>query len=266
MIWTAAAGWRSGSRPGWPAAWPGARPACPVRAPSGAVRGASGGVRARVRSLPASRLPAAFCRAPSGSLAAGPAWPSGASARVPRLARFRAPSPGRSPPRLRWPRPVGAVARPSLGASFPPAAAPRRPCWALAWAAGAVPAPPRLPAPCPLPARPSCGRPCSAPGAAWSVARLAAGGSPPPGPPLRGGFALAPPAGGPRAALRAASWPLRGPPAKKRREQKTGRETNLRLPFRPRFEQNDHIFCSIAFVISMPSPHGSGNEADEGTK
>lgn len=119
-----------------PARLPRARP---IR---GCARGFCG-LRGRVRPLPASGLPPALAAPLRGRWPGGSLWPSGASSRVPRSARFRASPPCRSPSRLRWPRPSGAGPRPSLGASFPPAAAPRRPCGPRVWAAGAVPAPSR---------------------------------------------------------------------------------------------------------------------------
>lgn len=142
------------------------------------------------------------------SLAAGPALAvRGFGPRPGPPGRFRA-APLR--PSLRWPRPVGAGPRPSLGASLPPAAAPAPPPFPVglgrrarfasparvlrlalrprglllsallcSWRGAAPCAAPALAGP-PLPARP-CG--------AASPSLLRAGGPPPP---LRGGFLAAP--------------------------------------------------------------------------
>lgn len=186
---------------------PGARPARPVRAPPGAVRGASAVCSAvsapsRLRASPppsAARLRLAGGGARSGRPGLRPASrPSGPV----RAAPLR--------PSLRWPRPVGAGPRPSLGASLPPAAAPAPPPFPVglgrrarfasparvlrlalrprglllssllcSWRGAAPCAAPALAGP-PLPARP-CG--------AASPSLLRAGGPPPP---LRGGFLAAP--------------------------------------------------------------------------
>lgn len=170
---------------------PGARPARPVRAPPGAVRGASAVCSAvsapsRLRASPppsAARLRLAGGGARSGRPGLRPA------------SRPAGPVPRRSASSL---APLASACR--RGASpvargLPPPR--RRACAAplSRWsgAAGAVRLARAGPSPCPPPARPPVV------GLALLLARRGplrgsgSGGAPPSGPPLRGGFALAPP-------------------------------------------------------------------------
>lgn len=178
-----------------PAGGPAPLAPCAVGPPALPVRVASCGVLGPVRPLPASRLPAAFCRSASPRWRRGPLWPSGAAARAPaRGAVPRRFASSLAPLALA----VGAGPRPSLGASFPPAAAPSPPPWPFGLGRRARSA---------SLARVLCLalRPLGL--AARALASLRArlgplrgcgsGGAPPPGPPLRGGFALAPPRRGP---------------------------------------------------------------------
>ena len=133
------------------------------------------------------------------SLAAGPALAvRGFGPRPGPPGRFRA-APLR--PSLRWPRPVGAGPRPSLGASLPPAAAPAPPPFPVGLGRRArFASPARV---LRLALRPRglllSALLCSWRGAAPCAAPALAG-PPPSGPPLRGGFALAPPRRGAAAA------------------------------------------------------------------
>lgn len=177
---------------------PGARPARPVRAPPGAVRGASAVCSAvsapsRLRASPppsAARLRLAGGGARSGRPGLRPA------------SRPAGPVPRRSASSL---APLASACR--RGASpvargLPPPR--RRACAAplSRWseAAGAVRLARAGPSPCPPPARPPVV------GLALLLARRGplrgsgSGGAPPSGPPLRGGFALAPPRRGAAAA------------------------------------------------------------------
>ena len=141
----------------------------------------------RVRPLPASRLPAAFCRSAPPRWRRGPLWPSGASARVP--ARRAGSAPLRFVPRSAG---LGLSARGLARRSGPPSPPPprlRRPPFPLVWGGGRGSPRPRGSFALPSARAASCCRPCFAPG-----------GAPPSGPPLRGGFALAPPRRGAAAA------------------------------------------------------------------
>lgn len=197
----------------------------------GAASGPSGGPGPPAPCAPPSGLCAGLlrcarpCPPPSGvapprrllplgfaSLAAGPALAVRGCGPRPALPRGSAPlrRVGSRPGSVGLGLPARGLARRS-GPPSPPPPRPRRPCGPSVWAAGAVRLARAGPAPCPPPGRPPLV------GLPPLRARLGplrgsvSGGSPPSGPPLRGGYALAPPRRGPRAALRAAFWPLRGP-------------------------------------------------------